>query len=75
MFRLEFEILNPKHETNSKSEFSNVQNFENDNNESYVLVICIWKIRNCFGFRNSDFGFFRGHAVKCVSKVNSGVLR
>jgi len=41
-FALKFEIRNPKHETNTKSEFSNVQNVTAQNDLSGV----------------SDFGFY-----------------
>jgi hypothetical protein len=56
-FALKFEIRNPKHETNTKSEFSNVQNVTAQNDLSGVSVIWILVIRICFGFRYSDFGF------------------
>ncbi len=56
-FALKFEIRNPKHETNTKSEFSNVQNVTTQEELSGVLVIWILVIRICFGFRYSDFGF------------------
>ena len=38
-FALKFEILNPKHETNTKSEFSNVQNKSERINDFIFLVI------------------------------------
>ncbi len=56
-FALKFEIRNPKHETNTKSEFSNVQNITIQRDLSSVSVIWILVIRICFGFRYSDFGF------------------
>ncbi len=56
-FALKFEILNPKHETNTKSEFSNVQNVTIQSDLSSVSVIWILVIRICFGFRYSDFVF------------------
>ena len=56
-FALKFEIRNPKHETNLKSEFSNVQNVNIQRELSSVSVIWILVIRICFGFRYSDFGF------------------
>jgi len=64
-FALKFEIRNPKHETNIKSEFSNVQNVTSQEDMSVVSVIWILVIRICFGFRYSDFVFvvnmcFRG---------------
>jgi hypothetical protein len=59
-FALKFEILNPKHETNTKSEFSNVQNVTSRKVLSGVSVIWISVIRICFGFTISravcDFG-------------------
>ncbi len=51
------QFRNPKHETNTKSEFSNVQNVTSRKDLSAVSVIWILEIRICFGFRYSDFGF------------------
>jgi hypothetical protein len=56
-FALKIEIRNTKHETNTKSEFSNVQNVTSRKELSGVSVIWILVIRICFGFRYSDFGF------------------
>jgi len=56
-FALKFEIRNPKHETNTKSEFSNVQNVTSPEELSGVSVIWILVIRVCFEFRYLDFGF------------------
>jgi len=56
-FALKFEIRNTKHETNTKSEFSNVQNVTTRKVLSGVSDIWILVIRICFGFRYSDFGF------------------
>jgi hypothetical protein len=52
-----FQIRNPKHETNLKSKFSNGQKVTVINTYFFVLVIKILKIRICFVFRYSDFGF------------------
>jgi len=54
---LKFEIRSTKHETNLKSEFSNVQNVNTRKDLFCVSVIWILVIRICFGFRYSDFGF------------------
>ena len=100
MFALKFEILNPKHEmvrqahhpepcrrANSKSEFSNVQNFKSDNNESFwSFAFGTLEIVSKLGPRPkggesggpiSKFGFriFRGRGEQCVAKINSGVLQ
>ncbi len=56
-FALKFEIRNPKHETNTKFEFPNVQNATTRKDFSVVSVISILVIRICFGFRYSDFEF------------------
>jgi hypothetical protein len=56
-FALKFEIRSTKHKTNPKSSFSNVQNGTTYKYSFFVLVIRILKIRVCFAFRYSDFGF------------------
>lgn len=45
---MKFEILNPKHETISKSKCSNIPNRS-------VLDICILVIWICFGFNDREF--------------------
>ena len=55
-----FEIRSTKHETNTKSEFSNVQNVNIQRGLPSVLVIGIFVIRICLGFRYSDLGFEAG---------------
>jgi hypothetical protein len=57
------ETRNPKSETRNKFEFSKwkIQNKK----PHLVLDICLWIIRNCFGFRVSDFGLF-GFGVSVI---------
>jgi hypothetical protein len=82
---LKSEIQNPKHETNTKSEFSNVQNISVYRDLSCVSVIWILVIRICFGFllrsptlragsqfRYSDFGFT---LALCLCGKSSIMLR
>ena len=73
MFELKFEILNPCPVESRLwrvrvAEFNRAsrKQIQNPNSQIFkpkklqgwiVLVICIWKIRNCFGFRIHDFEF------------------
>jgi hypothetical protein len=54
------QIPSTKHQTNSKSQFDNVQNVNARKDLFCVSVIWILVIRICFGFRYSDLGFEAG---------------
>jgi hypothetical protein len=70
-FVTKYEIRSTKHETNIKSEFSNVQNLNTEEELSFVSIIRILVIRICLGFRYSDFGFHIGTVLATVRTATS----